>query len=153
MSPLTLKVPPPIAAAIVAGIMRLISSATVTLASPTTVRISVVAFIAIAATGFSLAGAIALRQAKTTINPTKPENASSLVVSGVYRITRNPMYVGLLLMLVAWCILLSAPWAIAGPVVFFLYIGKFQIEPEEQVMSQKFGADYLAYKVRVRRWL
>jgi protein-S-isoprenylcysteine O-methyltransferase Ste14 len=83
----------------------------------------------------------------------KPENASSLVVSGVYRITRNPMYVGLLLLLVAWCVFLSAPWAIAGPVAFFLYIGKFQIAPEEQVMSQKFGTDYLAYKARVRRWL
>lgn len=153
MSPLALKVPPPIAAAIVAGIMWLISSSSDALALPTTVRISLVVFLTIAGTGFSLAGAIALRQAKTTVNPTKPESASSLVVSGVYRITRNPMYVGLLLMLVAWCIFLSAPWAIAGPVAFFLYIGKFQIAPEEQVMSQKFGADYLAYKVRVRRWL
>ena len=153
MSTLALKVPPPIAAAILAAAMWLISSGTVALAMPTTVRISLVVLFAIAGAGFSLAGAIAFRQAKTTVNPMKPENASSLVVSGVYRITRNPMYVGLLLMLVAWCVLLSAPWAIAGPVAFFLYIGKFQIAPEEQVMSQKFGTDYLAYKARVRRWL
>lgn len=153
MSALALKVPPPIAAAILAAAMWLISSGTVTLALPNMVRISLVVFFAIAGAGFSFAGAIALRQAKTTVNPTKPQNVSSLVVSGVYRITRNPMYVGLLLMLVAWCIFLSAPWAIAGPVAFFLYIGKFQIVPEEQVMSQKFGADYLAYKARVRRWL
>jgi protein-S-isoprenylcysteine O-methyltransferase Ste14 len=153
MSALAIKVPPPIAAAILAVAMWLISSATVTLALPNTVRISLVVFFAIAGAEFSLAGAIALRQAKTTVNPTKPENASSLVVTGVYRITRNPMYVGLLLMLVAWCIFLSAPWAIAGPNVFFLYIGKFQIAPEEQVMTQKFGADYLTYKARVHRWL
>ena len=153
MSTLALKVPPPIAAAILAAAMWPISSATVALPMPTTVRISLVVLFAIAGAGFSLAGAIAFRRAKTTVNPMKPENASSLVVSGVYRITRNPMYVGLLLMLVAWCVLLSAPWAIAGPVAFFLYIGKFQIAPEEQVMSQKFGTDYLAYKARVRRWL
>src|SRR5947207_8492978 len=88
--------------------MWLISSATVALAIPTTVRISLVVLFALAGAGFSLAGAIAFRRAKTTVNPRKPENASSLVVSGVYRITRNPMYVGLLLMLVAWCVLLSA---------------------------------------------
>ena len=109
MSTLALKVPPPIAAAILAAAMWLISSATVALAMPTTVRISLVVLFAIAGAGFSLAGAIAFRRAKTTVDPTKPENASSLVVSGVYRITRNPMYVGLLLMLVAWCVLLSAP--------------------------------------------
>src|SRR5438093_10270293 len=153
MSTLALKVPPPIAAAILAAAMWLISSATGALAMPTTVRISLVVLFALAGAGFSLAGAIAFRQAKTTVNPMKPENASSLVVSGVYRITRNPMYVGLLLMLAAWCVLLSAPWAIAGPIAFFLYITKFQIAPEEQVMSQKFGTDYLAYKARVRRWL
>src|SRR5205823_7757715 len=87
MSTLALKVPPPIAAAILAAAMWLISSATVALAMPATVRISLVVLFAIAGAGFSLAGAIAFRRAKTTVNPMKPENASSLVVSGVYRIS------------------------------------------------------------------
>src|SRR5947209_7760868 len=87
MSTLALKVPPPIAAAILAAAMWLILSATVALPMPTTVRISLVVLFAIAGAGFSLAGAIAFRRAKTTVNPMKPENASSLVVSGVYRIS------------------------------------------------------------------
>ena len=153
MSTLALKVPPPIVAAIVAAAMWLISSATLRLALPPAIRISLVVLLATVGAAFSLAGAIAFRRAKTTVNPMKPENASSHVVSGVYRITRNPMYVGLLFMLVAWSVLLAAPWTLAGPVAFLLYIGKFQIAPEEEVMSQKFGADYLAYKARVRRWL
>lgn len=153
MSTFALKIPPPIVTAIVAAAMWLISSTTFAIAIPTMLRISLVTLFALSGAGFGFSGVRAFRQAKTTVSPTKPENASSLVISGVYRITRNPMYVGFLLMLVAWCALLAAPWAIVGPVAFFLYIGKFQIAPEERVMLQKFGADYLAYKARVRRWL
>jgi hypothetical protein len=87
MSTLALKVPPPIAAAILAATMWLILSATVALPMPTMVRISLVILFAIAGAGFSLAGAIAFGRAKTTVNPMKLENASSLLVSGVYRIS------------------------------------------------------------------
>src|SRR5947199_9687301 len=118
MSTLALKVPPPIAAAVLAAAMWLISSATVALAMPTTVRISLVVLFAITGAGFSVAGAVSFRQAKTTVNPRKPDNASSFVVSGLYRITRNPMYVSLLLMPVSLFVLFSATWAVAGPVSF-----------------------------------
>src|SRR6185295_5497363 len=91
------------------------------------------AAIAIGAAGvfFSIGGIVAFRRAQTTINPMKPEAARSLVSSGVYRFTRNPMYVGLLLALLAWATFLSAPLALAGPLAFVLYIGRFQIAPEE----------------------
>ena len=82
-----------------------------------------------------------------------PEAASALVRSGIYRTTRNPMYVGLLLILVAWAVLLSSVWTLLGPLVFVLYITRFQIIPEESALSALFGADYAAYQSSVRRWL
>ena len=101
----------------------------------------------------SIAGTISFHRAKTTVNPMKPDKASSLVTSGVYRITRNPMYVGLLLVLVAWAVFLSSPPALAGPVAFLFYVGRFQIMPEEITLSSLFGSEYNAYKSGVRRWL
>lgn len=108
---------------------------------------------AIAGVAFDLLGLLAFRAARTTTNPFKPERASALVTGGVYRVTRNPMYVGLALLLSAWAIWLSAllPWA--GPVLFVLYITRFQIRPEERVLRDIFGDAYSRYADRVRRWL
>jgi protein-S-isoprenylcysteine O-methyltransferase Ste14 len=100
-----------------------------------------------------VAGVLAFRRARTTINPTQPQLTSSLVSSGIYTVTRNPMYVGLLLVLVAWAIVLSSAWALLGPVAYFFYIGRFQIAPEERALATLFGAEYAAYTSRVRRWL
>src|SRR6185436_8035975 len=102
---------------------------------------------------FSIGGFVAFRRARTTVNPMKPESASSLVASGVYRITRNPMYVGLVLVLVAWATFLAAPLALLGPLAFVLYIGRFQIAPEEVALTKRFGTEYADYKAKVRRWL
>ena len=63
------------------------------------------------------------------------------------------MYLGLFFVLVAWAVFLSSAWALLGPLAFVLYINRFQIEPEERVLSAMFGLDYAAYKSRVRRWL
>jgi protein-S-isoprenylcysteine O-methyltransferase Ste14 len=109
--------------------------------------------IALVGGGFSLAGIFAFRRAKTTVNPMTPQRTSSLVTSGVYRVTRNPMYVGLLFVLVGWAVFLSAVWPLLGPVVFVYYIGRFQIAPEEQALAELFGSEYSAYKSGVRRWL
>ena len=73
--------------------------------------------------------------------------------SSVYRYTRNPMYVGLLLLLVGWAAFLCAPWALAGPLAFHAYIERFQIVPEERALLSMFGESYGGYKARVRRWL
>jgi protein-S-isoprenylcysteine O-methyltransferase Ste14 len=101
----------------------------------------------------SILGVWAFRQAKTTINPVAPEKASSVVTGGIYSCTRNPMYVGLTAVLVGWAIWLSPPWVLFGPVAFMLYMTRFQIIPEEHVMSSKFGRAYDDYRQRVRRWL
>lgn len=101
----------------------------------------------------ALLGVWAFRRARTTINPTTPEKASSVVTGGIYNYTRNPMYLGLASVLVGWAIWLSAPLLILGPVAFMLYMTRFQIIPEERVMTSKFGPDYDEYRKRVRRWL
>ena len=83
----------------------------------------------------------------------KPGETTALVAVGVYKLTRNPMYLGMLLMLIGWAIFLSNVVAFAFLPVFVLYINRFQIEPEERVLALKFGSEFAAYQTRVRRWL
>lgn len=153
MQALELKVPPPVCALLVAAAMWGLSFLAQPLAVPVAIRVGVAVALAVAGAAFSLAGVIAFRRARTTVNPMKPQAASSLVRSGVYRITRNPMYVGLLLVLLAWAVFLSSAWALLGPLAFAAWIGRFQIAPEERALSALFGAEYSAYKAEVRRWL
>jgi protein-S-isoprenylcysteine O-methyltransferase Ste14 len=153
MKSLELKVPPPLVAAILAAAMWGTSRVTPVLEIATACRVWAAIAIAVAGGFFSIGGVVAFRCARTTVNPMRPESASSLVGSGVYRITRNPMYVGLLLVLVAWAIFLAAPFSLSGPLAFVLYIGRFQIAPEEVVLTKLFGTEYAEYKAKVRRWL
>ena len=96
---------------------------------------------------------MSFRRARTTVNPLKPETSAALVSTGVYSFTRNPMYLGMALALFAWAVYLSSVWSLLGPVLFALYITRFQIVPEERVLDGLFGASFAAYKKRVRRWL
>ena len=153
MKSLELKVPPPLVAAIVAAAMWGISRVTPLLEVATAYRFWAAFAVAAAGGFFSIGGVVAFRRARTTVNPMKPESASLLVGSGVYRITRNPMYVGLLLVLVAWATVLAAPFALPGPLAFVLYIGRFQIALEEVALTKLFGTEYAEYKAKVRRWL
>lgn len=99
-----------------------------------------------------LVGVISFHRAKTTVNPHKPETATALVTSGIYRYTRNPMYLGMLLLLLAWAVYLSSPIALIGVLAFWLYIGHFQIRPEERALAALFGGAFSEYTARVRRW-
>ena len=90
---------------------------------------------------------------RTTISPVDIEAASTLVTGGVFRYTRNPMYVALTALLLAWTAWLAAPWAAFCPVAFALFITRFQIIPEERVLRAKFGRAYEDYAQRVRRWI
>jgi len=153
MKSLEILVPPPAVMATAALAMWGIWWLTPGTQWPATLRVITGAVLAIVGVGFSIAGVRTFRRARTTINPMKPETASSLVTSGVYRVTRNPMYVGLALVLVAWAVFLGSAWALLGPVAFVLYIGRFQIAPEERALSALFGDEYAAYRANVRRWL
>ena len=153
MQALELKIPPPAVAALMAVVMWGISALAPLIEVPALVRVFAAALIAVAGGVFSIAGIISFRLARTTINPMKPETTTSLVCSGIYRLTRNPMYVGLLFVLVAWAVFLSSAWALLGPLAFVSCINQFQIAPEERVLSALFGTEYSAYKSTVRRWL
>jgi protein-S-isoprenylcysteine O-methyltransferase Ste14 len=101
----------------------------------------------------AVSGIVAFRRAGTTIDPIHLEAASTLVTTGIFRFTRNPMYLGLTCLLVAWSVYLTHPLTVLGPAAFILFITRFQIIPEERVLQRKFGAAYESYRSRVRRWL
>jgi protein-S-isoprenylcysteine O-methyltransferase Ste14 len=153
MSFLEHKIPPPIVALLCAAAMWYVAGLAPAVALPTTIRIAAAALLLAAGFAVMLAGVISFRRAKTTVNPLKPETATALVTSGAYRYTRNPMYLGMLVVLLAWAVYLSAPIALVGVVFFWLYIGRFQIRPEEKALLALFGSAFTDYSSRVRRWL
>jgi protein-S-isoprenylcysteine O-methyltransferase Ste14 len=153
MKSIEIKIPPLAVAVTIAAAMWVISWLAPLLQVPSAPRFIAAAAILLIGVGLSAGGILAFRRARTTVNPTKPEQASFLVSSGVYRITRNPMYVGVSLILLAWAIFLSSAWALLGPVAFVLYIDRFQIAPEERALAKLFGSEYADYQARVRRWL
>ena len=116
-------------------------------------RYAVIVVLVATALVFDGFGLLAFRRFRTTINPLAPERSSALVITGIYRVTRNPMYVGMALLLLAWAVYLSAWLPLLGPLVFVLYITRFQILPEERVLQQRFGDAFLNYTTQVRRWL
>jgi protein-S-isoprenylcysteine O-methyltransferase Ste14 len=101
----------------------------------------------------SVLGVASFRRARTTVNPLQPEAASALVVSGIYRVTRNPMYLGFLALLLGELAWLAHPVALLAAPAFVCYLNRFQILPEEQALRHRFGPEYSLYAARVRRWL
>jgi protein-S-isoprenylcysteine O-methyltransferase Ste14 len=147
------KIPPPIVAAVIAVAMWALARITPAIALDNRLRLAVAgAFLGFAVCVTAM-GMIAFRRARTTINPVNIAGASSMVTSGIYSRTRNPMYVGLTSLLLAWTTYLASPTALLGPIIFFLFTTRFQIIPEERFLTTKFGDQYTAYQQRVRRWL
>lgn len=147
------KVPPPVAAALAGLAMWYLARASGAVAMGGGLRLYAAAMLVLIGLACDLAGLYAFHRGRTTVNPLKPEAASSLVVGGVYRISRNPMYLGLAAMLLGWAVYLGAPLALLGPVLFVAFITRFQIVPEERVLARKFGPAFEAYCNRVRRWI
>jgi protein-S-isoprenylcysteine O-methyltransferase Ste14 len=100
-----------------------------------------------------LPAVLGFRRAKTTVNPLKPEASSALVTGGIYRWTRNPMYLAMLLLLIAWACIVSNWAALAILPLFVAYLNRFQIGPEERALQARFGAEFESYRRKVRRWL
>ncbi|GLX78234.1 membrane protein [Thalassotalea insulae] len=118
-----------------------------------TMRITV--FLLMLATGFVIAliGVLAFKKAQTTVNPIKPETSSALVNIGIYKITRNPMYVGMALALIGWAFFLGNPISLVFVVAFVLYMTYFQIKPEEKMLTKLFQQQYIDYCKQVKRWI
>ena len=153
MPSLNIKVPPPVVASLIAAAMWFSHSLLPHLAMPGAVQWGMVGLLALIGVGFDMGGIALFWQAHTTINPLRPDRTTHLVTHGIYRITRNPMYVGLCFLLAAWSVALSSPLALLGIPLFMAYITRFQIQPEERLLLEKFGEEYAAYMRRVRRWL
>ena len=153
MDSLELKIPPPLVAVLFGLAMWFVSSlggaANVSFGN----RIGVAIVVASIGVVFGFSAMASFLRAKTTMNPTKPSPTSSLITHGVYRFTRNPMYLSLVLYLVAWAVYLSNWLALLLVPVFVLYIDQFQIKPEERALSALYGQEFASYKSRVRRWL
>ena len=98
-------------------------------------------------------GVIEFRRAKTTVDPTKPDSASSLVRTGIYRRTRNPMYLGFLLILTGCAAALANLTSFLILPAFVVYMNRFQIKPEERALASIFGDDFKAYYSEARRWI
>jgi protein-S-isoprenylcysteine O-methyltransferase Ste14 len=153
MHALELKVPPPAFVLFIALLMGLISWTVPQFGFDFHRRVPIAVVLALAGTIISVLGVAAFKRAKTTVNPMNPESTTSIVVSGVYKISRNPMYLGLLLILGGWAVYLSNWLAFLLLPIFVIYLNRFQIEPEERALRSKFREEFRAYESRVRRWL
>jgi len=153
MNTLDLRIPPVALSLLIAVAMWLASEQfpSMSLAIPGRLIIS----IALCGIGivFAVAGVIAFRAAKTTVNPTRPGAASTLVSSGIYRFSRNPMYVGFLFALSSWACFLAHVLGFILLPAFVIYMNRFQISPEERALSSKFGKHFATYTQSVPRWL
>lgn len=103
--------------------------------------------------GIAVAGVAAFRRHSTTVNPMTPDAAKSIVTDGIYRFTRNPMYLGLALVLAGWAMYLANIAALLMLPAFVAYMTQFQIKPEERVLLARFGLNYAEYMASVRRWI
>lgn len=109
--------------------------------------------------GIALSGIIGIsgiwefRKQKTTVNPIKVETASSVVDSGIFGYTRNPMYLALFILLFCFGYYLQNLFSLSLSFLFVIYMNRFQILPEEQALESLFGAEYVDYKQKVRRWI
>lgn len=150
---LELKVPPPIVTLVCGGLAWVCARETPRLMLAFAGRqLVAVAFVAAGVT-LGVAGLLVFRRARTTVDPHQPHRTSVLVERGPYRFTRNPMYLGLVLVLIGLCVFLANPLALLAVVFFIAYITRFQIIPEERALLLKFGESYARYVQAVRRWL
>ncbi|UTV30128.1 methyltransferase family protein [Photobacterium atrarenae] len=152
MDRLALKVPPVAIMGIVAGLMWGVSRALPEMQNLASVGNYLALVCFVLGVLIPLLGVRAFRQAQTTVNPLAPQQARVLVQTGVYARTRNPMYLGFLLLLMGWGFLLQSGYALILCAGFVTYMNRFQIQPEEQTLRQLFPESYPAYQHKVRRW-
>jgi len=93
------------------------------------------------------------KAANTTINPMKPETASILVSNGVFSYSRNPMYLGMLIIIIGFSIIHNPIAIIVFMPLWMLYMINFQIIPEEEAMKILFKEEFLNYAKKTRRWI
>jgi len=98
---------------------------------------------------------LAIKQFKinqTTVNPLRPDTATSLVTTGIYKLSRNPMYLGMILLCLSSVVFSGSAWCLIAVAAFIAFIVRFQVIPEERAMASLFGKDFAKYKSKTRRW-
>lgn len=153
MNSLELKVPPVAQVIIIAIVMYGVSKTMPSLQFSFNGSTLIAVGLIVLGLCIGMMGIAQFRKAQTTPNPQALDRVSSLVTSGIYQYSRNPMYLGLVLALLGWALYLSHVLPFVLVPVFMLYMTRFQIQPEERMMARKFGNDYQAYLAQVRRWI
>jgi protein-S-isoprenylcysteine O-methyltransferase Ste14 len=153
MAGLEHKIPPPIIGLACAGAMYFAAQYSPVMPMAALGKWVLVGAFALSGLALDFSGLMAFLRRHTTINPLHPEKSSALVTGGIYTLSRNPMYLGMACLLLAWAISLQSPAALLGVPAFMAYITRFQIKPEERMLEKLFGGEFTAYRQRVRRWL
>jgi protein-S-isoprenylcysteine O-methyltransferase Ste14 len=153
MHRMELRIPPLALAMAFAGAIALASAYAPLLRLPFPGHRFAAASLAIAGFAIALAGVVQFRQARTTVNPTSPERTSAVVTSGLYRWSRNPMYLGMTLILLGIAVWASTLAGLLLVAVFCACLTRFQIVPEERALLAAFGPEFERYAATVRRWI
>lgn len=146
------KIPPPVIL-LISGIAIWLLKNIAPLPIPYSIRAILGTLFIVFGFGLDLVGLLEFRKFQTTMNPLKPENASKIVQTGIYSKTRNPMYLGMVFVLIGWSIISKASFGILIIPMFIKYIETFQIKPEEEILSSQFGVEYDNYRSKVARWI
>ena len=145
------KIPPPIIALMCIAINYLSTHFVNPFKFPNIEIIGV--FILLAGLVTAFLGYLLFKKYKTTVNPINPEETTILVTTGIFSITRNPMYLGLFFVICSTVLFFGSWFGIIILIFFVWYINKFQIIPEEEAMEIIFGNKYNEYRKNVRRWI
>jgi protein-S-isoprenylcysteine O-methyltransferase Ste14 len=148
-----LRIPPLLLTAAIAAAMAAVAALVPQLTVVWPGRGLLAALIGALGAGIALLGVVEFRRAATSVNPMRSDGVRRVVTSGIYRVSRNPMYLGFALALAAWAVWLSNALALAGVPLLVAYLNRFQIGPEERLLRERFGCEYDGYVATVRRWL
>jgi len=150
---LELKIPPVVVWLALALLMKLSAGVAPRFAFPWLHQPAIAIGLAVVGVLVAVLGVVAFRRAHTTVDPRYPQNVSTLVTSGIYRVTRNPMYLGLLVVLAGWALWLGQLLPFLFLPLFVAILNRRQIAPEERALDRIFGASFAAYRAKVRRWI
>lgn len=153
MKQLELLIPPPVVVLLSGLLMWLLAQLFPVLNGSWPANILISSLFVVIGLAIALNGIMAFKRGKTTVNPKRPIDTARLVNTGIYRYSRNPMYLGMLFLLMAWAVQLGNIISIVGIVLYIAYMTRFQIVPEERALQAKFSDDFFEYKQQVRRWL
>ena len=147
----TIKIPPPILVIILTSLVYFSSTKLELIYLPYRQIVSVIIlFIGLIVI---VSPVVDFIKSKTTVNPVKFKNVNRLVTTGIYRYSRNPMYLGMILIIISTTVYYLNFLSVFSPLIFYIWINKFQINREEIFLEDKFGSEYLEYKSKTRRWI